>query len=166
MSVMIRIDSARRIDVGAARHVLLEDVVLNGAHDFLRGDALLLGDGDVHGEENRGGGVDRHGGGDFVEGNLVEEDFHVGEGIDGDADFADLPIGHGAVGIVSHLGRQIEGHREPGLPLLEEIAVALVGFLGGAETCILAHGPERPRYIVGCTPRVKGYSPGKPSFSA
>jgi len=25
---------------------------------------------------------------------------------------------------------------------------------------------KRPRYMVGWTPRVKGYSPGKPSFSA
>src|ERR1700722_10357440 len=42
------------------------------------------------------------------------------------------------------LRRQIKGYREAALALVEEVAVALVGFGGGAEARILAHGPETP----------------------
>src|SRR5580692_10966957 len=46
-----------RINVRAAGDIFLEDVVLDGAGNF--------GDGNVEAEEDGGGGVDGHGGGDF-----------------------------------------------------------------------------------------------------
>ena len=105
-------------------------------------DALLFGHGDVHAEQDGGGGVDRHGGGDLVQRDAVEEDLHVGQRVDGHADLADFALAHGGVGVVAHLGRQVEGHREAGLAGREQVFVALVGFLGRAETGVLAHGPE------------------------
>jgi hypothetical protein len=130
------------IDVGAASDVFLEDVVLDGAGNFGEVGALFFGDGDVEGEEDGGGGVDGHGGGDFFEGDAVEKSFHVFEGIDGDADFADFAEGERMVGVEADLGGEIEGDGEAGLAFAEEIAVALIGFDGGAEAGVLAHGPE------------------------
>ena len=133
-----------RIDPRPACDVLLEDVVLNGAAELLEGHPLLLAHGDVEAEEDGGGAVDGHGGGDAVEGDLLEQRAHVVDRIDGDTDLSDLAHGHGVVGVVADLGGQVEGDGEAGLALVEEVAVALVGLLGGAEAGILAHGPEAP----------------------
>jgi len=46
------------------------------------------------------------------------------------------------VGVHADLRWQIESDREAGLAFAEEIAIALVGFDGGAEAGVLAHGPE------------------------
>jgi hypothetical protein len=46
------------------------------------------------------------------------------------------------VGVAAELGRQVEGHREAGGPVLDQVAVALVGVLGGREAGVLAHRPE------------------------
>ena len=53
MSVTIRSDGARRIDVGAARDVLLEDVVLDGARQLGERHTLASGDGDVERQQDR-----------------------------------------------------------------------------------------------------------------
>ena len=50
----------RREGVGAAREVLLDDVVLGRAAERGAVDALLVGDGDVEAEQPGGGRVDRH----------------------------------------------------------------------------------------------------------
>ena len=46
------------------------------------------------------------------------------------------------VRVVAHLGRQVEGDRQPGLALLEEVAEAPVRLLGRREAGVLAHRPE------------------------
>ncbi len=48
------------------------------------------------------------------------------------------------VGVISDLRGQVKGHGEPRLPLLEQVFVARVRFLGGPETRVLAHRPEPP----------------------
>ena len=45
------------------------------------------------------------------------------------------------VRVVADLGRQVEGHREAGRPLGEEIPVALVRLRGAGVAGVLAHGP-------------------------
>ena len=62
---------------------------------------VALGDGDVEREQDGGGGVDGHRGGDLFKGDAVEEPLHVFDGIDGDADFADFAEGEGVVGVDS-----------------------------------------------------------------
>ena len=133
---------SRREDVGAAGDVLLEDVVLGGPRDRRPLDALGLGRRDVERQQDRRGRVDRHRGADLAERQPVEQDRHVGQARDRHADPADLPFGVGRIGVVAHLGRQVERHRQPGLALLEEVPEAPVGLLGGREAGVLAHRPE------------------------
>src|SRR5260370_15772250 len=133
---------AHGIDVGATGDVFLEDIVLHGAGKFLQAGALPFRNGYVEAEEDGGGGVDGHGSGNFFERDGVEKSFHVFEGVDGDADFADFAEGERMVGVHANLRGEIEGYGKAGLALAQEIAIALVGFEGGAEAGVLAHGPE------------------------
>ena len=52
------------------------------------------------------------------------------------------PRASGMVGVHANLRGEIEGYGEAGLAFAEQIAIALVGFDGGAEARVLAHGPE------------------------
>ena len=78
----------------------------------------------------------------------VQERFHIGNGVDGDAHLADLAARLRRIGIVAQLRRQIEGHGEPGRATLEQIAVAGVGFGGGGEAGVLPHRPQTPAIHV------------------
>ncbi len=125
-----RMEGSGRKDVGAAGDVFLEDVVLDGAAQLGDFHALPAGDGDVHGQQDGGGGVDGHAGGDFVQRDVAKQQRHVIQGGDGDADLADFAGGDGVVGIVADLGGEIEGDGEAGLPLVEQVAVA-AGWIPG-----------------------------------
>ena len=131
----------RREDVGAAGDVLLENVVLGGAADLGSGDTLLFSRRHVQRQKDAGGRVDRHRGADGPERQAVEKDLHVGQRADRHADPPDLALGLGGVGVVTHLGRQIEGHRKAGLALLQQVAKAAVGVGGSRESGVLAHCP-------------------------
>ena len=124
------------------RDVFLENVVLKSAAHFLFGHALLFGDRQVHRQDHDGRAVDGHGGRDFAEGNAGEQLLHILERGDGDAAFADLAFGFGAVGVVAHERGHVESGGEPGLALLEQELEALVGFLRRREPGELAHRPE------------------------
>ena len=134
----------RREDVGPARDVLLEHVVLRGAHDHVRLVPLLLRRDDVHRHEDRRGRVDRHRGRDAVQRDVLEQRLHVGEAVDRHAHLADLAGRHRVVRVVAGLRRQVERRREPGLAVGQQLTEALVGLLGGSEAGVLAHGPEPP----------------------
>ena len=107
-----------------------------------RGDAAPLGGDHGEGQQDGRRGVDGHRDADRVERQAVEERLHVGQGADRHADPPDLALGLDGVGVVAHLGRQVEGHREAGLALLEQVAEALVGVGRGREAGVLAHRPE------------------------
>ena len=73
------------------------------------------------------------------------------------------PRASGMVRVVAHLGRQVEGDREAGLPLLEEVAEALVGLGRRAEAGVLAHRPEPPAVHRGLdAARERDTRPGSP----
>ena len=131
-----------RKDVRPACGVLLEDVVLDRAGDLVRRASLLLRDELVEKQKHRRGGVDRHRSRDALERDVAQQDLHVHEGVDRDADLADLAICHRIIGVVADLRRQVEGDGESGLALLEQEAIPLVGFRGRAEPRVLAHRPE------------------------
>ena len=97
---------------------------------FSRGDALLLADELVEQQQDRRRRVDRHRGRDLVERDLVEADPHVLDRVDRDPGPADLAVAERVVGVAAELGRQVEGHREAGRAVLDQVAVALVGVLG------------------------------------
>ena len=84
---------ARREDVCAAGDVLLQDIVLDGAAQHFGPDSLFFRHGHVHGEQYGCRTVDGHGGGNLVQGDAFEESFHIGQGVNGDTDLADFPVG-------------------------------------------------------------------------
>ena len=69
------------------------------------------------------------------------------------------------VRVVAHLGRQVEGDRQPGLALLEEVAEARFVSSAVAKPAYWRIVQRRLRYIVGWTPRVNGGSPGQPEVA-
>jgi hypothetical protein len=73
----------RREDVGAARQIFLDDVVLGGALQLRGGLRPAVGGGDVQRQQPGGGGVDGHRGVHLPQRNPVEQRLHV----------ADVPIG-------------------------------------------------------------------------
>ena len=108
------------------------------------GDALLLGGDHVVGEHDRRGRVDRHRHRHIAERDAGEQRLHVVERVDGHALAADLAQRPRMVGVVAHQRRHVEGRRQAGLPLVEQVAEALVGLLGRPEARELAHRPEAP----------------------
>ena len=64
------------------------------------------------------------------------------------------------VGVVADLRRQVEGDREPGRALLEQVAVAPVRLGGGAEARVLPHRPEPPAVAGGVQPAREGVLAG------
>ena len=137
------------VGVGAPGDVLLQDVVLDGAADLVRGDALTPGHRYVQAQQDGGGGVDGHGGADFVQGYPLQEDLHIPQAADGDPHLAHLAAGQGVVGVVPDLGGQIEGDGEARLALLQQVMVPPVGLLGGGVSRVLAHGPQPAPVHVG-----------------
>jgi hypothetical protein len=132
----------RRVDVRAAGDVLLEHVVLDRAGEQRRVDTLLLGDELVEEQQDGRRGVDGHRRRHLVERDAVEERAHVVEGVDRHADLADLAMGDRVVGVVAHLGGQVERHRQAAGAGLDQPVVALVRLLRGAEPGVLPHGPR------------------------
>ena len=68
MSVMMRIACAGRIDVGAARDVFLQHIVLHRAGELANVAAGAPRGDDVERQQNGRGGVDGHRGGDLAPG--------------------------------------------------------------------------------------------------
>ena len=130
-----------RVDIGATRDVFLEHVVLNRPVERSCGDPLLLGHQLVEHQQDRGGGVDRHGGGNLVEGNLLKEHPHVFNRVDGHPDLAHLAVRQGVVGVIAHLGGQIEGDGQASGSCSEQLPVALIGFSRGPKARVLPHRP-------------------------
>ena len=78
----------RRIDVGVADHELFQNVVLNGSAELRGRHALLFGRHDVEGHDGQHRAVHGHGNRHLAERDLVEEDLHVLDRIDGHAGLA------------------------------------------------------------------------------
>ena len=101
-----------RIDVGVADHELLEDVVLDGPGELLRGHALLLAGDDEAGEHRQHRAVHRHRDRHLVERDAVEQDLHVLDRVDRDAGLADVAEHARVVRVVAAVGGEVEGDRE------------------------------------------------------
>ncbi len=104
-------------------------------------DAALFRRGDVHGPDGRSRAVDGHRGGDFIERDALEEDLHVGQRRDRHTALAELAERHWVVVVVAVERRHVKGDRESRLPLLQQVAEAHVGLLGGAEAREHTHRP-------------------------
>ena len=136
---------ARRVDVGVADHELLEDVVLDGAGQLLRGHPLLLGRHDVERQYGQHGAVHGHRHAHLVQRDAVEELAHVVDGVDRHPGHADVAGHPRVVGVVAPVRGQVERDRQALLPAGQVAPVERVGLLGGGEPGVLAHGPRLGR---------------------
>src|SRR3954451_267286 len=82
----------RRIDVGPARDVLLQDVVLNRPGQRALPHAVLPCDGDVERQQDDGRRIDRHRRGDAVERDLREQLLHIRDGVNRNAHAPHFPL--------------------------------------------------------------------------
>ena len=69
------------------------------------GDALFFGDELIQQQQDRRGRVDRHRRRHFVQREVGQQEAHVVDRIDGDADLADLALSARVIGVVAHLRR-------------------------------------------------------------
>ena len=104
----------RRKDVLLLGLVLLEDVVLEGAGKAPPLDPSLLGDGHVHGQQDRGGPVDGHRRRDGPQVDAGEQVGHVLHGVDGHPGPTDLAEGPVMVRVAAHERRHVERCGEAG----------------------------------------------------
>ena len=116
-----------REDIGPAREVFLDDVVLDRAREFVAGRALLVGHGDIERQQPRGRRIDRHRSVHLVERDAGQERPHVADVGDRHADLADLAFGQLVVAVVARLGGQVEGDGKAGLALRQVLTIELVG---------------------------------------
>ena len=142
MSTTSRMRRRGREDPLLLRDVLLEDVRLNRAAQRCDRHALLLADARVEREQHRRRPVDRHRRRHLAERDAVEERLHVVERVDRDALAPDLAERARMVGVVAHQRRHVERRREARLPVLEQVAEALVRLLRRPEARELPHRPE------------------------
>ena len=132
----------RRIDVFLLRDVFLEDVVLNGAGNFLPIGALLFRHRQVHGPQHRGWRIDGHGDSGLFQIDAGEQYLHVFQRINGHAALAHFAFALHVVAVVAHERRQIEGNGQSAAAVSQQILVALVRFFRRSEAGELAHGPQ------------------------
>ncbi len=116
----------RRVDVGVAHHEFLEDVVLDGTGHFFEARALFEAGVDIEGEHGEHGAVHGHGYRHLVQGDAVEEHFHVFERADRHACLAHVAYHTGVVGVVAAVCGKVEGHGEAFLAGSEVAAVERV----------------------------------------
>ena len=79
--------------------------------------------------------------GHAIERDLVEEDVHVEDGVDGYAGFAHVAGDALVVGVVAAMGGEIEGDGETALAGGEVAAIEGVGLFGSGEAGVLSDGP-------------------------
>ena len=122
--------------------VLLEDVGLDRPAQPVARHARLLGRHHVERHHDRRRRVDRHRHRDLAEVDAAEQRLHVVERVDRHALAPDLAERARVVGVVAHQRRHVERRAQAGLPVVEQVAEALVGLLGGPEAGELAHRPQ------------------------
>ena len=100
-----------RVDEGVADHELLEDVVLHRAGKGGPLDPLLFRRRHEHREHREHRPVHGHRHRHAIEGDPLEESFHVLDGVDRDPRLADIARHPRVVGVVAPVGGEIEGAR-------------------------------------------------------
>ena len=107
-----------------------------------RVDAVRLGVGDEHREDDRRRAVDRHRRGDRAEVDAAVEVLDVGERVDRDTALADLAERERVVGVATHQRRQVERGRESVAARGQQVVEPPVGVDRGAEAREHPHRPE------------------------
>ena len=134
----------RRADIGPAREIFLDDVILHRAVQGSDIGALFFGHGDVKRQQPGGGGVDCHRGVHLLQRDIRKQHPHVAQVGHRHADLAHLAPAEFMITVIAGLGRQIEGHRQAGLPLGKIGPIERVRGFGGRMPGI---GPEKPGLV-------------------
>jgi hypothetical protein len=148
MSPISRRLGSRREDVGAARQILLDQIILRRALQLAAIGPLLVGQRHVHRQQPGGRGVDGHGGVHLLQRDLAEERAHVAQVADRHPDLADLAARQDVVGVVAGLGGQVEGHRQARLAPGQIGPIQRVGLLRRRVAGIGAEDPRRIRRVL------------------
>ena len=122
----------------------LENVVLDRAAELAPIEAAFLGGGQIKRHDDDRRGVNRHRHRNLLEVDAVEQREHVVERVHRHAQPSDLSRRARVVAVEAHQRRQVEGGRQPGLPLLQQELEALVRLSGSAEPGKLPHRPQPP----------------------
>ena len=115
-----------REDVGAARQIFFNDIVLDGAGQAGALGTLIFRRRDVERQQPWRRGVNGHRGVHVGQGNAVKQRFHIAQMPDRHADLADLAVRQGVISVIAGLGRQIKSDGKPGLPAGQILAVKRV----------------------------------------
>ncbi len=132
----------RRIDIGVAHHEFFEDVVLDGAGEFFRRHALLLGGDDIERQHRQDGAIHGHRHRHPVERDAGKQRAHVVDRVDRDTGHADVAGDSRMIAVIAAMGGKIEGDRQAFLAGGQIAPVEGVGILRRREAGIL---PDRPR---------------------
>ena len=91
------------------------------------------------------GTIHGHGHGHIVQGDVVEEQFHVFHGINGDTGFANVSCDPRMIRVVPPVRGEVKGDRYTVPTAGENPVVEGIGFLGSGKACVLSDGPRPPR---------------------
>ena len=97
-----------RKDPGSPGHVFFQNVILDCPPQFIRSNPLLLRHQDIHSQDDCRGGIDREGGAHAVELDPVKDQFHIIEGINGNAKFTHVMPTQGIIRIQAQLGGKVK----------------------------------------------------------
>ncbi len=135
----------RRKHIGAARKILLDDVVLRGAGKAGPRSALFFCNCNIQRQQPGSRSVDRHGRVHPLQRNVFEQGAHVADVGHRHANLANLAARQQMIAVVPGLGWQIEGHRQAGLALVQ---VAPVQFIAGFRRGMTRIGAKDPRSVT------------------
>mmetsp|Transcript_24008 Transcript_24008/g.44062 ORF Transcript_24008/g.44062 Transcript_24008/m.44062 type:complete len:371 (-) Transcript_24008:5902-7014(-) len=131
----------RRANIGSARQVFLDQIVLHSALQGCRVRALFLGHRNIKRQEPRGRRIDRHRRIHLLQRNVLKEAPHIAQMRNGYADFAHFAARQDVIAVISGLRWQIKGDAQPGLPFGQVGTVERVGRRSGGVTGIGADQP-------------------------
>ncbi len=144
----------RREDIGPAREIFLDDVVLRRALQGGARHALLVGQRRIERQQPRRRRIDRHRGVHPVERQALEQHAHVADMRDRHAHLADLAASERIVAVVTGLGRQVESDGEARLPLGQVGAIERVR---GRGTRMAGIGAEDPGLVAAHRQRLHAF---------
>ena len=108
----------RREEPFLLRDIFLQNVVLQCPTQPLRWNPPPLRHRQIHGEQNGRRTIDRHGRGDLIEWDAVEQSLHITEGRYCHAAPADLSARERIIRVEAHERRHVERHADTSLSVL------------------------------------------------
>ncbi|MNT09763.1 hypothetical protein D3C72_1445640 [compost metagenome] len=131
----------RWIYIGITHHELFQDVILDGTTQLLHSYALFFGRNNIESEYWQYRTIHGHGHTHLIQWNLVEENLHIQDRIDGHTGFTHIAYHTVVITVVAAVRSQVEGYRKSFLTGSKVPAVEGITLFCGTETGILAYGP-------------------------